>query len=182
MKSMNQWQIRRMLHDVTSRSCHFVFPYQKATSLADCSHESAGCFVWDGCRDKDGYGVMEWKAFRGGRQWRIHRLSYFLFVGEVNSESMICHTCDNRACWNPDHLYKGTAKTNSKDMDDRGRRITARGEGCGASKLKTKDVLKIRKIYSPKPFGNNCHQLAKRYGVCFQSIWNIVTGKTWRHI
>jgi hypothetical protein len=30
---------------------------------------------------------------------------------------MVCHTCDNPACWNFDHLYLGDSMTNRKDSD-----------------------------------------------------------------
>lgn len=54
-----------------------------------------------------------------GQQMKAARLVRFLLDGEW--PEVACHTCDNERCWNPAHIYAGTAKSNYDDMVARGR-------------------------------------------------------------
>lgn len=76
-----------------------------------------GCWEWQGFIDETGYGRLK----VDGLSTRVHRLSYEAFFGEIPHGKMVLHTCDNRCCCNPKHLYLGTAKDNSTDMMKRGR-------------------------------------------------------------
>ena len=56
-----------------------------------------------------------------GQNWPAHRLSYCLNVEEIprapenRKEGLVLHTCDNKWCINPEHLYLGTSSQNAKD-------------------------------------------------------------------
>lgn len=71
----------------------------------------SGCLEWLGTLDRNGYGKLRYN----NEVFMLHQLSYKLYVGDLTKGMHICHTCDNRRCWNPKHLYKASAKHNAQD-------------------------------------------------------------------
>ena len=58
---------------------------------------------------------------RAGPKLRVHRFIYEFFYGPIEEGLLICHTCDNRRCIKPWHLFAGTSQSNSDDMMAKGR-------------------------------------------------------------
>ena len=85
--------------------------------MAKVDLEQNSCWEWIAATDVNGYGRFWYKD-----QMRLaHRISYILFVEDVPEDLCILHSCDNRACVNPSHLFLGTQKDNIHDMIKKGR-------------------------------------------------------------
>lgn len=51
----------------------------------------------------------------------ISRVMYEKYKGEIPNGMLVCHTCDNPKCINPEHLFIGTNQDNVDDMVRKGR-------------------------------------------------------------
>lgn len=132
------------------------------------------CWLWRGPIDGRGYA----KFVVNGKHNIASRYSWQLHFGEIlDSSILVCHTCDNKLCINPHHLFLGTHQHNSLDMSDKGR--SCQGERNQQAKLNTEQVLEIR---LRRANGESLASLADEFGVSFQQISLIAIGKSWAHI
>lgn len=85
-----------------------------------------GCWQWNAGHHQRGYGhIHVYGQNSGRRMFFAHRVSMHLYKGlDLNFEGHACHTCDNPACVNPDHLFIGDHKANMRDMVAKGRHIS----------------------------------------------------------
>ena len=126
------------------------------------------CWEWVGAIHKSGYGVfgVDRKAVPA------HRASYQLFVGDIPDGMCICHTCDNRKCVNPDHLWVGTQTENIEDRHTKGR--NASKERNGNSKLCSLDAWLIRELPHI-----NARDIAEWFGISRTQVYRIRNGEYW---
>lgn len=132
--------------------------------LTNIPLDKTKCWEWVGALSADGYGVS-----RDNKM--AHRLSYELFVGPIG-ELYVCHSCDNRKCINPGHLWLGTQHANMLDMIEKGRKSKRRG-------AQSISVEKAQQAFCDMQSGMTCVVAAKKYGVSLASASHIKNRKTW---
>lgn len=130
------------------------------------------CWLWPGLGSPDYYGKT---CFRG-MLVQAHRMAFFLSKGEWPNP--ICrHTCDIRACVNPQHLLAGTKQDNANDKMQRGRHKPMRGEDSGRAKLSAQEVIAIREMR-----GRPLKEIAQQFGVSKGAVKHVLAGTSWRHL
>ena len=145
--------------------------------------EATGCWEWQGLKGYSGYG----RFGLGGKSKRAHRVSYEIFVQPIADGMCVCHTCDNRCCVNPCHLFQGTNKQNTNDMIRKGRRYRVTGESNAWSKLTEREVKLVWSFFLRHPdvkgkkLGAGAF-LARWFGVTDKAISAIKNKRTWTHI
>jgi hypothetical protein len=129
------------------------------------------CWEWQGATRPTGYGVFKLK----GKTVQAHRQAYTLVKGPIPVGKLVLHTCDNRECCNPDHLFIGDHLANTHDMMSKGRH--PHKETNGRSKLTMANVLEARVEYAAGEV--TIAALAKNYGVTRQALGNAIKGRSW---
>lgn len=131
------------------------------------------CWEWLASVNDWGYGQFRFR----GKTVGAHVFSLESATGSRRPEGNdTCHTCDNRKCVNPSHLYWGTRQQNMDDAWDRNRMPV--GEHRAAAKVSERDIVAIREQYAD---GAEVEFLVDAYGLKNSTIRGIVLGYKWKH-
>lgn len=155
----------------------------------------SGCFEWQGSLTQAGYGQMASRILSKAAPITLHRASWIIHNGKIPKGLYICHTCDNRRCWNIEHLFCGTPTDNVRDMIAKGRQRhdviftgddhwtrrmpekVRKGHKHGGAKLKPNEVREIRSR------SNEMHlTLATEFNVTRSTITAILNRRKWREL
>lgn len=117
------------------------------------------CWIWKGSFNSNGYG---WH-FIGSERIYAHVFALTRKQLKPSPNHFACHTCDNPACVNPNHLYWGTPQENMTDMYNRKRN----GQHKILKKLSKEQVIEIYNATG------TMRDIATRYGVSRQTVCNI---------
>lgn len=131
------------------------------------------CWEWESAVSSEGYGVLN----IGGDVCYAHRLAYELFRGPIPSGMDVCHSCDNRKCVKPGHLFLGTRRDNLLDAAVKGR--TARGRQHGQTNLVDAQVRFIREAHAA---GTQLKHLANLFGITPGAAGKICRGESWKYL
>jgi hypothetical protein len=139
--------------------------------------EKTGCWNYGGYTDKKGYG----RGYGDLKSILTHRYIYWFYKkrDKITWENfnktglLVCHSCDNPSCNNPDHLWEGTDADNMSDAVNKGRFPCRKGEKNGRSKLTKDQVLEILKSKE------KITHIARRFNIGWTTIQYIKLGKTW---
>lgn len=143
--------------------------------------QSTGCWVWTGRFHRQGYGFL---CFNRKPGQLAHRVAWELTHGTLpqaidGRRCVVCHSCDNPACINPQHLFVGTQKENMRDAFRKGR-IDRSGTSNGRAKLTVDAVKCIRAAYARGLVTQR--QLAIKWTVSRAAIAKIVRAENWRTV
>lgn len=137
------------------------------------------CWLWKASTQQAGYGQFHME----GKQRLAHRVAFEFWYGRTPSKQA-CHTCDNRICVNPHHLFEGSAKENMQDALAKGRMKPCfahrpKGEKSHLSKLTAGKVMEIRAL---RKDGFSLNQLARNFGVSRGCIEGVIHRRNWKHL
>lgn len=135
------------------------------------------CWLWQSGLDHEGRARITIGS--GSSKITISAARYLMIIklGRILPEDeCVLHSCDNKLCVNPEHLWVGTKADNNRDRALKCRSAHLRGSTNGNSKLSEKVARRIK-------FGNETpSKLSSELGIHVSTIHYIRKGKLWRHL
>ena len=110
------------------------------------------CWEWTAATNGAGYGVFGFLSYT----IRAHRFSFALSCKRLEDTKFVCHTCDNRKCVNPKHLFLGTNDDNVADMISKGRQSPPPPMGGWNKYTYTKEVISLLGKLSDAEIARRC--------------------------
>ena len=146
--------------------------------------------------NKEGYGIYQPRINGVKTHMLMHRESYAYYNNDVlTSDDIICHRCDNPACINPKHLFKGTHNDNVQDKVNKGRQAKGNThgkyiDGRASDNIKYSNyyanrslskiqVLAIKKL---RQEGKTIKEISEELNINIQTIKDISCGRTYKDI
>ena len=153
-------EVKRTKNNFCSKKCAGSYSAKvSAESFYDNTKIVGDCMEWAGAIDKHGYGA---KRF-AGRTQKAHRVSYVLSIGDIG-DKMVLHSCDNRKCVNPAHLFAGSHGDNMNDMARKGRK---------------RSVFTFEQVQDIKSSSMSVSELACFYGESYATIMYALNNDRW---
>ena len=133
-----------------------------------------GCWIWQAGTSPNNKGVLYSKFSKdNGVTTSGHRFAYAKYVGEIKRGAYICHKCDTPLCVNPEHLFQSDHAGNMRDMVEKGRSHTGRGQRANASVLTDAQAAEIRSLDLSQS------KIAAIYGISQTGVSRIKRGITY---
>lgn len=133
------------------------------------NRDSDLCWQWT-AGGTDGYGQMG----ANGTVIGAHRFSYQIHYGEIPVGLYVLHTCDNRGCVNPSHLFLGTHADNMRDMAIKHRHAPVDGERNPNAKYTDSEIDRIFELLAQ---GLSHHAIARATGISRGHVSKVIKGE-----
>jgi hypothetical protein len=134
-------------------------------------HTKNDCTEWTGTISPFGYGVLGRKIDGKTKSILAHRYAWYRVNGDIPERICVCHTCDNPACVNIDHLFLGDHGENMDDMANKGR----------ANKSRSGRITDEQREERARDYlsGMTNSEMMTKWGVDLQAVlqWK----RRWRH-
>ena len=131
-----------------------------------------GCWIFHGGNKGNGY--------KGWGKHYAHRVAFTVSrKSPPPPEVLVCHTCDNRHCVHPFHLFAGTPAINSEDMKSKWRQRYS--EDHPNTHLTAEDVYEIRRLYDFE-LDIGMDEIGSRFDMAGRSISHIGRRVNWRYL
>src|ERR1035437_1873080 len=134
------------------------------------------CWEWFGTiNNVTNYGAISTVIPSKGN-YSAHRIMWFVTHNNVDPIPLqVLHTCDNRICVNPNHLFLGTIQDNNADKTTKGR---ARNGSTILTEQQVEEILtELASEAAPTQ-----QELANKYGVSRPTISHIAEKTHWKHL
>jgi hypothetical protein len=142
--------------------------------------EPDDCWEWQASLDTRGYGNFGVPKNDGTGRYimqRAHRMAWELTNGKlIGSVQHLCHTCDNRKCVNPAHLFVGNPQINMQDCAAKGRFNDRKGENNPRAKV-TEDIVRAVRAETL-----TLSKLMAKYNLPQTTVSDIRRRSTWKHV
>jgi hypothetical protein len=144
------------------------------------------CWPWRGHLTPRGHGRWYVSSFassgasEAGRVY-AHRQAYMFYYGRIPDGLFCCHTCLEKSCCNPHHLFLATPAESVRNNIRRG--LVKSGSALVCAKLTETAVSEIRRRYASAQAGGTSHtKLAKEYGVTAGAIQLVLNRRNWKDV
>lgn len=124
---------------------------------------------------RNGYGAIKHQ----GRVYSAHRIAFIIAKGDPGEGMVVMHSCDNKSCCNPGHLFAGTPTQNNHESRERGSRTVNRGVECPHAVLNDKLVALI---WVHRKMGLGARRIAHATGIRERLIDKVLYGHSWNHL
>lgn len=123
------------------------------------------CWEWQAGCNGGGYGAFH--GFGGGNNLMgAHRAAYIIYKDKDPGDLMVCHSCDNPKCVNPDHLFLGTNSDNIRDARVKNKFGT----------ITTEEITEMRRLWESGEVESR-KELAKIFPIGLPQIGRILNYK-----
>ena len=129
--------------------------------------DEKGCWIWTGAvggsRDPRPQIRVNWKCYYAARySWELHR-------GPIPKGLLVCHTCDESLCVNPEHLFLGTQKENMRDASRKGRLN-------GKKAINEKIVTAVQQL---RRQGKTQREISQQLSLPISTVGHLCIGTRW---